>query len=154
MAITQGRTYEIDDAKKNSIDQFEYNRIAAGSGSGMGTGSANYWYRRTATTFAGVSPAFEANCHGEFESYITGVKNELDNLTSKSPKDIINGSGVETAIVEYIKAVKAMVEQWLTTLGDAEKAIITSVNEAYKSQDTNLSSDLGTDKSSVASQNI
>lgn len=148
MAITQGRTYEMDDTKKTSIDQFEYSKVSSGE-------NANgVWGIGGSASFVGVSQSFEANCHGEFESYISGVKAELDKLTAKESNGSINGTGVEGAIKSYIEAVKTMVEQWLTTLGDAEKAIITSVNEAYKSQDTNLSSDLGTDKSSVASQNI
>lgn len=152
MAITQGRTYEIDDTKKTSIDQFEYSKVSSGdSADGFDLGFVQIG---GSEPFVGVSQSFEANCHSEFESYISGVKAELDKLTAKESNGSINGTGVEGAIKSYIEAVKTMVEQWLTTLGDAEKAIITSVNEAYKSQDTNLSSDLGTDKSSVASQNI
>ena len=98
---------------------------------------------------AGVTEQFAAAVSDEIDNYCSNVETILKQLETADSAVAFKGSQVGTALANFIEGVKSSAFDYLKKLKEAEQQIVNSVQKAYATQDTDLSSNLNTDTSSL-----
>lgn len=101
---------------------------------------------------AGVTEDFAKGVTEKIESYCANVEAILKNMESTDSKIAFQGAGIENALSAFITGVKESAFSYLDKLKSAEQQIINSVQTAYATQDTDLSSNLASDTSKLSNQ--
>lgn len=101
---------------------------------------------------AGITANFLSDFTSSVDGYASDVRKSIDKLSSVQ-EDYMNnafkGSEVGKAITKFIESVKQVANNYLNTLQEAENQIAKSVQAAYQQQDTDVSSDLNRDSSTL-----
>ena len=108
----------------------------------------------TGAALAGVTADFAKNVTTEIDSYCTSVNECIDKLSQVEVNTAFKGSGIEAALNNFIESVKAVAKSYTNKLKNAETEIVNSVAQAYQTQDTDISGDLGSDASTLESNSV
>lgn len=106
----------------------------------------------TGAKLAGVTEDFAKGVTEKIEGYCANVEAILKKMESTDSKIAFQGAGIENALSAFITGVKESAFSYLDKLKSAEQQIINSVQTAYATQDTDLSSNLASDTSKLSNQ--
>lgn len=99
---------------------------------------------------AGVTESFATAVSDEIDKYCSNVETILKQLETADSTVAFKGSQVGSALANFIEGVKSSAFDYLKKLKEAEQQIVDSVQKAYTTQDTDLSSNLNSDTSSLS----
>lgn len=143
-----------------TVDMTERDKLLSSSVDASGSyggeiANTNWFGTMTGKTLAGVSPSFAANVASAIDNYAETVMTNLNNVQTAVDSGVaFKGEGISKALDSFIASVKDVSISYLNKLKDAETQIINSVQKAYETQDTDLSSNLGSDGSNLESNSI
>lgn len=157
MAITMSQAKIDNSARENllnsSVDTGIFGgNIAQDSADAIAQMTYIGEYGGSNTKLAGVTEDFAKGVTEKIESYCANVEAILKNMESTDSKIAFQGAGIENALSAFITGVKESAFSYLDKLKSAEQQIINSVQTAYATQDTDLSSNLASDTSKLSNQ--
>ena len=103
------------------------------------------------TTLVGITAEFATASSEAIETYCKNIEDILSKLDSADSTKAFKGSQIGTALANFIEGVKTSALSYLNKLKAAEKQIVESVQKAYNTQDTDISSNLTSDTSKLNS---
>lgn len=113
-------------------------------------GSALTSFVRSGTSgLAGVTSEFATAVSAAIDKYCQNIESILSKLESIDSKSAFKGSQIDGALANFVEGVKSSALSYLNKLKAAEQQIVESVQKAYATQDTDISSNLNTDTSSL-----
>lgn len=159
MAIT-GTSATVDQSKRKDLLNSNLKNNTLGYGDKLNTSwniSSTMGFpviRREADgkNLAGITADFLPKFTSAVDEYCSEVKKSIDKLSSVQEDNMNNafkGGAVGKAITDFIESVKQVANNYLTALQNSENQIAESVQNAYTQQDTDISSDLNKDASSL-----
>lgn len=87
------------------------------------------------------------------DSYVSGLNAILDQMpTAVNYRQAFQGTGVETAIRNFVETVKDLCKLYIKNLQNAENQIVESVHANYRASDEDLSSSLNTASGKIMSE--
>ena len=110
--------------------------------------AGSFWH--SDAKLAGVTEQFATAVSGEIDKYCSDVETILKQLEAADSAVAFKGSQIDTALSSFIEGVKSSAFDYLKKLKEAEQQIVDSVQKAYTTQDTDLSSNLNSDTSSLS----
>ena len=156
MAITQsGATVDTsarDEFLQSSVDSSITNGGETAhtqtTGDFLGIGGET---SETGAGLGGVTANFVNEYTNAMDTYCSNIKAKIDDLTKVEVNQAFKGEAVETALNKFVESVKEVATNYITKLQKAEQSIIEGVQKAYETQDTDLSSNLSSDGTSLTS---
>lgn len=155
MAIT-GTSATVDQSKRKDLLNSNLKNNTLGYGDKLNTSwnISTKGIRREADgkNLAGITADFLPKFTSAVDEYCSEVKKSIDKLSSVQEDNMNNafkGGAVGKAITDFIESVKQVANNYLTALQNSENQIAESVQNAYTQQDTDISSDLNKDASSL-----
>lgn len=113
-------------------------------------GSALTSFVRSGTSgLAGVTSEFATAVSAAIDKYCQNIESILSKLESIDSKSAFKGSQIDGALANFVEGVKSSALSYLNKLKAAEQQIVESVQKAYATQDTDISSNLNSDTSSL-----
>lgn len=104
-------------------------------------------------SLAGITPSFATNVSSAIEDYCSNINGIIGKLEAVESSSAFKGSAIEGSLVKFIESVKQVSLNWVTALKNAEQQIIQQVQKVYETQDTDISSNLNSDASTLESNN-
>ena len=158
MAITQsGATVDTsarDEFLQSSVDSSITNGGETAhtqtTGDFLGIGGET---SETGAGLGGVTANFVNEYTNAMDTYCSDIKTKIDALTKVEVNQAFKGEAVERALNKFVESVKEVATNYITKLQNAEQSIIKGVQEAYETQDIDLSSNLSNDGTSLTSSN-
>ena len=139
MAISMSGASIQDDSRQTLMSSTVDSSFAGSNANGGGA------------ALAGVTASFASNVTSAIDSYKADIEATINQMCQADSSDAFKGASLQSALQSFLDAVKQVANSYLQKLTDAENQIINSVNAAYASQDTDLSSNLGSDQASLES---
>lgn len=99
---------------------------------------------------AGVTSEFATAVSAAIDKYCQNVESILSKLEAIDSKSAFKGSQIDGALTNFVEGVKSSALSYLSKLKAAEQQIVESVQKAYATQDTDISSNLNSDTSSLS----
>ncbi len=99
---------------------------------------------------AGVTSEFATAVSAAIDKYCQNIESILSKLEAIDSKSAFKGSQIDGALANFVEGVKSSALSYLSKLKDAEQQIVESVQKAYATQDTDISSNLNSDTSSLS----
>ena len=101
--------------------------------------------------FVGITPDMLSKITGAIDSYASNLTSILDGM----PEAVdytqgFKGTGVETAVKNFVTTVKEVCKSYLESLKLAENQIIESVNAQYAASDQDIAGQLNSDSSAIS----
>ena len=103
---------------------------------------------------AGITPQFVSATTQALETYATSILTALSQLEAVNSSAAFQGTGVTTALSNFVTGVKEVANSYVEGLRAAEVQIMNSVHTVYSTQDQDLSGQMGTDTSSLEEQRV
>lgn len=156
MAISMSGATVQDSARQALLSKSVNGSLTEG-GATLNTETTGGLFNReevtTGAALAGVTASFATNVTAKIEEYISGIDGIIDELTNVANNVAFQGEGLEAALNNFVGGVKEVAKNYTKALKDAENQIINSVSAAYKTQDTDVSGNLGSDQSTLVGNN-
>lgn len=154
MAITMSGA-KVDTTERDSL-------LSSTIDSGMTSGGAtlnrqyanNTLGKTTGASKAGVKSTFVKNVSEAIDEYCAEIDAEVEKLSEVNVNTAFRGSGIESALNNFIESIKTTANSYTKKIKAAETDIISGVAQAYETQDTDLSGNLGSDGTSLESNII
>lgn len=99
---------------------------------------------------AGVTSEFATAVSAAIDKYCQNIESILSKLEAIDSKSAFKGSQIDGALANFVEGVKSSALSYLSKLKAAEQQIVESVQKAYATQDTDISSNLNSDTSSLS----
>ena len=99
---------------------------------------------------AGVTSEFATAVSAAIDKYCQNIENILSKLEAIDSKSAFKGSQIDGALANFVEGVKSSALSYISKLKAAEQQIVESVQKAYATQDTDISSNLNSDTSSLS----
>lgn len=99
---------------------------------------------------AGVTSEFATAVSAAIDKYCQNIESVLSKLEAIDSKSAFKGSQIDGALANFVEGVKSSALGYLSKLKAAEQQIVESVQKAYATQDTDISSNLNSDTSSLS----
>ncbi len=151
MAITMsGAT--VDSSNRETLLNSEVDKNVLGNktlGSFLTGNIMTSTVRGFTSSLAGVTSEFATAVSAAIDKYCQNIESILSKLESIDSKSAFKGSQIDGALVNFVEGVKSSALSYLNKLKAAEQQIVESVQKAYATQDTDISSNLNTDTSSL-----
>lgn len=151
MAITMSNA-TIDDSARQALHSTQ---LDGGIMPGFGdfAGGALGEVLDPSESLAGITPSFATNVSSAIEDYCSNINGIIGKLEAVESSSAFKGSAIEGSLVKFIESVKQVSLNWVTALKNAEQQIVQQVQKAYETQDTDISSNLNSDASTLESSN-
>ena len=151
MAITMSDA-TIDDSARQTLHSTQ---LDGGIMPGIGDFAGNAFGEvlDPSESLAGITPSFATNVSSAIEDYCSNINGIIGKLEAVESSSAFKGSAIEGSLVKFIESVKQVSLNWVTALKNAEQQIIQQVQKAYETQDTDISSNLNSDASTLESSN-
>ena len=105
----------------------------------------------TGAPLAGITPEFVAAYKTALDAYQGEVDAKVDQMTNPDVNQAFKGTGVQTALNNFVEGVKAVAKAYDLVLTDVQRQMADEVKATYGSQDDNLGGQLGNDTSRLQS---
>lgn len=158
MAVTMSEA-SIDQSKRQGLLDQNLSRSTLGSGEELNTsfswGTSEipmFHFEADGNHIAGITADFLPKFQAAVDEYEAEVKNSIEKLNTTKEEYLQNafkGSAIEEAITSFVTSVKQVANNYLTSLKNAEMQIAQSVQNVYQQQDTDISSNLNKDASTL-----
>lgn len=93
----------------------------------------------------GITASFASNLSRAIDSYCTEADTALSELTTVASNTAFKGTGIETALNNFVEGVRTVASAYIKALNTAETEIVNSVSTVYKAQDQSISSEMNAD---------
>ncbi len=150
MAITMsGAT--VDSSNREMLLNSEVDKNVLGNKSyGSSTPYLRDWARLGTAGLAGVTSEFATAVSTAIDKYCQNIESILSKLEAIDSKSAFKGSQIGGALANFVEGVKSSALGYLSKLKAAEQQIVESVQKAYATQDTDISSNLNSDTGSLS----
>lgn len=151
MAITMsGAT--VDSSNRETLLNSEVDKNVLGNDVNKPlTGMMLTGFVRSGTSgLAGVTSEFATAVSAAIDKYCQNIESILSKLEAIDSKSAFKGSQIDGALANFVEGVKSSALSYLSKLKAAEQQIVESVQKAYATQDTDISSNLNSDTSSLS----
>ena len=151
MAITMsGAT--VDSSNREALLNSEVDKNVLGNDVNKPlTGMVLTSFVRAGTSgLAGVTSEFATAVSAAIDKYCQNIESVLSKLEAIDSKSAFKGSQIDGALANFVEGVKSSALSYLSKLKAAEQQIVESVQKAYATQDTDISSNLNSDTSSLS----
>ena len=151
MAITMsGAT--VDSSNRETLLNSEVDKNVLGNDVNKPlTGMMLTGFVRAGTSgLAGVTSEFATAVSAAIDKYCQNIESILSKLEAIDSKSAFKGSQIDGALANFVEGVKSSALGYLSKLKAAEQQIVESVQKAYATQDTDISSNLNSDTSSLS----
>lgn len=152
MAISMsGATVDTSERDSLLTSTVDTGVIAGGETANVSGGffGAVFGAEASGADIAGITESFAANVTRAIDSYKSDVQSKLDQLQAVESNSAFQGAAISKALANFVTSVRDVGTDYLNRLSSAETQIINSVAAAYKTQDTDLSGNLGSDAGSI-----
>lgn len=99
---------------------------------------------------AGITASFAKDFQAAMIDYSVAVKKCIDKLEAVDASGAFKGEQLQASLTSFVEGVEKVANDYNVALANAEREVIASVAAAYKTQDTNISTDLTTDTNKVS----
>ena len=151
MAITMsGAT--VDSSNRETLLNSEVDKNVLGNDVNKPlTGMMLTGFVRSGTSgLAGVTSEFATAVSAAIDKYCQNIESILSKLEAIDSKSAFKGSQIDGALANFVEGVKSSALSYLSKLKAAEQQIVESVQKAYATQDTDISSNLASDTSKLS----
>ena len=155
MAITMsGAT--VDSSNREALLNSEVDKDVLGNGMGfLGNFVSDVDLSSGLTSLltsglAGVTSEFATAVSAAIDKYCQNIESVLSKLEAIDSKSAFKGSQIGGALANFVEGVKSSALSYLSKLKAAEQQIVESVQKAYATQDTDISSNLASDTSKLS----
>lgn len=151
MAITMsGAT--VDSSNRETLLNSEVDKNVLGNDVNKPlTGMMLTGFVRSGTSgLAGVTSEFATAVSAAIDKYCQNIESILSKLEAIDSKSAFKGSQIDGALANFVEGVKSSALGYLSKLKAAEQQIVESVQKAYATQDTDISSNLASDTSKLS----
>lgn len=146
MAISMSSA-TVNTSERDELLQSNINGGVTGGGEQLNR--TPFLHERTGAHLAGITKDFSANVSKAIDAYCDAIDTEVERLSSVDYQKAFRGSGITKALDEFINSVKKTADSYIEKIKAAEKEIVSSVETAYQTQDSDLSGNLGSDGSTL-----
>lgn len=153
MAVTMSEA-SIDQSKRQGLLDQNLSRSTLGNSEELNTtfNLPTFRFEANGNNIAGITADFLPKFQSAVDEYETEVKNSIEKLNTTKEEYLQNafkGSAIEGAITSFVDSIKQVANNYLTSLKNAEMQIAQSVQNVYQQQDTDISSNLNKDASTL-----
>ena len=142
---------KIDDTERQSLLQSKVDSLIATAGAEEKQTGSFFNPNGGAGELAGITADFAKNSKDAVDSYISNVQSAVDQLSNPEINQAFKGTSLEQALTNFVNAVKSVANDFCKRLNEAENQILSSVETAYKEQDSDLNTNLTSDSDNISS---
>lgn len=106
----------------------------------------------SAQSIVGITGDFQGDVTDAIEEYIEEVNEIIEQIEAVETEGAFKGSAIGNALTNFVIGVKNVATSYTDKLRQVESDIIAGVQTVYETQDTDLSSGLGSDQSTIEGQ--
>ncbi len=153
MAISMSGA-KVETGERDSLRSSYVNQLASLNGVELNRAG---WFGMGETTgkeLAGITASFASHVSTAIDEYCEEIDTQIEELSKVEVNMAFKGAGLESALNEFIESVKSVAKSYTKKLKAAEAEIVNSVAKAYETQDSDLSSNLNSDGSTLESNSV
>ena len=148
MAITMSDA-RIETDERSSLKGAEINSNVLGEGVSFNYGDGFGNREATGATLAGVTQSFGEHLQKTMLAYRKSVDDILNELQYVVSTKAFQGAGVQGALEKFVTSVREVAKSYMLKLTIAENQILSSVQKAYATQDSDLNQSMSGDATTL-----